>query len=652
MKLSRLALAVALAPSLAFAATDTSSYELPPLVITRATPLQTTAPASVKVIDRKQIEATAATSLLDVLRSQAGIQIRDTMGDGNRAAISLRGFGENAINNTLVLVDGRRLNQPALAGPDLNSVPLGNIERIEIIRGAGTVLYGDQAVGGVINIVTRTPSSNGGYLEATRGSHDLEAFRGHIYQQLGGGFSTYLSGESRTQDNYRDHNNANYSNAFARLRYDHASGHALYEYQTVDDELLYPGYLTAEQQRQDRKRSVAINSSGYNDSKTQVHRLALEQRLSDTWTTSFDYSHSDQDGVGEFRYDDFAGGVFLSPFTQDLRTESFSPRLTGRWHTALGQTEWLLGHDHIASDYQSSATNVDARQTQSDWYSQLSQTLGHGLSLSLGYRASEAEDREAVAGKSQTDREGSTSIGLSWQASSNLKAFIKREDVLRWANIEENGWTANGVDFLKPQTGESWEGGLEWADSQQSYRASLYRLDLKNEIMYDALATGPYGRLGANSNQDKTRRDGLLLEGQRQLNDRLGIGGQYSLTDAQYRNGNFKGNEVPWVARHSASAHLNYLIIPGLSGQLEAIYTGARYLSSDEGHAMAKTGGYTLFNAALTYDYQQFNAKLRVNNLTGKRYEGFSSYANWIAGDQSRFSAPEEDVQLSVGYRF
>ena len=52
MKLSRLAVAVALAPSLAFAATDTSSYELPPLVITRATPLQTTAPASVKVIDR------------------------------------------------------------------------------------------------------------------------------------------------------------------------------------------------------------------------------------------------------------------------------------------------------------------------------------------------------------------------------------------------------------------------------------------------------------------------------------------------------------------------------------------------------------------------------------------------------------------------
>ena len=648
MKLSRIALAVALAPGLALAADETaSSAQLPPMVITRATNLKAPTPASVSVIDREQIERSAASNLIDVLRSQAGVQIRDIMGDGNRAAISLRGFGENAINNTLVLVDGRRLNLPALAGPDLNTVPLGNIERIEIIRGAGTVLYGDQAVGGVINIITRTPAKREAYIEASRGSHDLEAYRGHIFQPLAAGFSLYASGETRNSDGYRDHNNANYSNAFTRLRYDHDTGHVLYEYQTVDDELLYPGYITVGQQRQDRKSSITGNSSGYNDSKTQVHRIALEQSLSDNWAASFDYSHSDQDGVGSFDY-----GFGPSPFVQDLRTESFSPRLTGHWHTDLGQTELLLGHDHITSDYQSSATTVDARQTQRDWYSQISQPLGHGLNLTLGYRASEVEDREAIVSKHQTDREDSTSIGLSWQANDNLKAFIKREDVLRWANVEENGWAANGVDFLKPQTGESWEGGLEWADSQQRYRASVYRLDLKNEIMYDALATAPSDGLGANSNQDKTRRDGLLLEAQRQLNTRLGIGGQYSLTDSEYRDGNFKGNEVPWVARHSASAHLDYLIFPSLKGMLEAIYTGSRYLSSDEGHAMSRAGGYTLFNVALTYDYQQLSAKLRVNNLTGKRYESFASYANWVPGGQSRFSAPEEEVQLSVGYRF
>ena len=651
MKLSRLALAVALVPGLSTAATDTSSYELPPLVITRATPLQTAAPASVRVIDREKIEASAASSLIDVLRSQAGLQIRDTMGDGNRAALSLRGFGENAANNTLVLVDGRRLNQPSQAGPDFNSVPLANIERIEIIRGAGTVLYGDQAVGGVINIITRTPSSNEAYIESSIGSHDLEAYRGHISQQLGAGFSLYASGETRNTDNYRDHNNANYSNAFARLRHDHDSGQALYEYQTVDDELLYPGSLSLAERRADRKASYDANSNGYNNSKTQVHRFALEQQLDDVWTTNFDYSQSDQDGVGAFRYfDSWAGNIAISPFTQGTRIETFSPRLTARFDSPLGYAEWLLGHDHISSDYEykDDWSSTVAQQTQRDWYTQLSQKLGNDLTLTLGYRNSEADDNNKSKQLKHRNSEDSTSIGFSWQADQQTRVFIKREDVLRWANVNDNAATLPDVVFLKPQTGVSWESGIEWQDGLQRYQATLYRMDLQDELMYDSIITNPnsfFGGRGANINLDKTRRDGLLLEAERQLSERLSAGGQYSFTDAKYRAGSFKGNDVPWVAPHSASAHLSYEILPGLKSYLEAVYTGNRYYSGDDANNQQKAGSYTLLNAALSYDYKQFNSKLRVNNLTGKQYDAFASVS-------SRYPAPEEQVQLSVGYRF
>lgn len=638
MQLPRLALAVALAPSISLAASDTSEYELPPLVITRATPLKAPAPASVKVIDRKQIEESAASSLIDVLRSQAGIQIRDTMGDGNRAAISLRGFGENAANNTLVLVDGRRLNQPSQAGPDLNSVPLANIERIEIIRGAGTVLYGDQAVGGVINIITRMPANSEAYVESSIGSHDLEAYRGHISQQLGAGFSVYASGETRNTDNYRDHNNANYSNAFARLRYDHNSGHALYEYQTVDDELLYPDSLPLALRRADRKQS---NSQSWNDSKTQVHRFAFEQQLNEIWTTNLDYSHSDQDGVGSF------GPGY--EFNQGTRIETFSPRLTARFDSPLGYAEWLLGHDHISSDYQYKASwgNTLTQQTQRDWYTQFSQNLDHDVTLTLGYRSSEADDNNKGEQLKHRDREGSSSIGLSWQANRQTRVFIKREDVLRWANVNDNASTLPDIVFLKPQTGESWESGIEWDDGTQRYQASAFRLDLQDEIMYDSEVINPFGVMGkgANINLDKTRRDGLLLETERQLTQRLSLGGQYSYTDATYRDGSFKGNDVPWVAPHSASAHLSYEILPGLKSYVEAVYTGNRHYSGDDANSQQKAGSYTLLNAALGYDYKQFNSKLRLNNLTGKQYDAFESVS-------SRYPAPEEQVQLSVGYRF
>ena len=62
--------------------------------------------------------------------------------------------------------------------------------------------------------------------------------------------------------------------------------------------------------------------------------------------------------------------------------------------------------------------------------------------------------------------------------------------------------------------------------------------------------------------------------------------------------------------------------------------------------------GYTLFNAAVRYEYQRLNAKLRINNLTGKRYDSYATYSSWQAGNSALYPAPEEVVQLSVGYRF
>ena len=67
---------------------------------------------------------------------------------------------------------------------------------------------------------------------------------------------------------------------------------------------------------------------------------------------------------------------------------------------------------------------------------------------------------------------------------------------------------------------------------------------------------------------------------------------------------------------------------------------------------MPRAGGYTLFNLGLSYDYQQFSSRLRINNLTGKRYDSFAGYNAFVAGNQALYPAPEEEVQLSLGYRF
>ncbi|NOQ87761.1 MAG: TonB-dependent receptor plug domain-containing protein, partial [Gammaproteobacteria bacterium] len=140
---------------------EVTATQIPSVVVSAARTEQSTltTPASITVITRKQIEDSGSTHIVEVLRGQGGVQIKDLYGDGSRATVDMRGFGDSAGSNTLILIDGRRLNNPDIGAPDLNSIALDDVERIEVVQGSAGVLFGDQAVGGVINIITRKPGA-------------------------------------------------------------------------------------------------------------------------------------------------------------------------------------------------------------------------------------------------------------------------------------------------------------------------------------------------------------------------------------------------------------------------------------------------------------------------------------------------------------
>ena len=132
-----------------------------------------TIPATINIISRQEIEASGASNVSEVLRNQGGIYLTDFFGAGTHSSVAMRGFSSStAASNTLVIVDGRRLNNIDLSAPDLNSISIKDIERIEIIQGSAGTLYGDQAVGGVINIITKVPEQARKEIQLSAGSYD------------------------------------------------------------------------------------------------------------------------------------------------------------------------------------------------------------------------------------------------------------------------------------------------------------------------------------------------------------------------------------------------------------------------------------------------------------------------------------------------
>jgi len=81
--------------------------------------------------------------------------VNDWTGTGKTVTLDMRGFGEGGPLNTLVLVDGRRVTQVDLAGTDWSQIPIEDVVKIEIVRGSGSILYGDNATAGTINIITK-----------------------------------------------------------------------------------------------------------------------------------------------------------------------------------------------------------------------------------------------------------------------------------------------------------------------------------------------------------------------------------------------------------------------------------------------------------------------------------------------------------------
>jgi iron complex outermembrane receptor protein len=675
--LSSLSLFVLL-PFLSFAQEKEVTLDEVVVTATRDTQEIRKIPANVTVITKEEIEQSNAKTVVDVLRDKVDVMVTDYYGNGKSTSVDVRGFGETGPLNTLVLVDGRRVNEIDLSGVDWTQIPLDRVERIEIVRGAGSVLYGDNAVGGVINIITKKPEKPfSADAEVVGGSYGYNKESASVSGKWGA-LSAILNASHNSTEGYRE-------NGF--LRAEDVGGKVIYDlnenvsfnlsggFHTDDTGLPYA--LDKTQYISDRRAAAHPDDKANTDDGYGV--LGIKAKLWDFGRIEADlsYRHREVDDL-------YVSYVFKDK--RNLSTWALTPKYILEAPLWTFSNKLTVGLDFYRSrsDVFSDSpfttpvhTHSDVIKTATGPYLLDEFSIFQNLILSLGYRQEWVNydmAQTVSTGKSKASSQNSEpawTAGLSYLFGKNSSAFLSYRRSFRYPVSDElivyildQNFNVTGIEInpnIKPQVGYHYEAGIRHAFTNQiEANLTLFWVDIRNEIFYD-----PY--TFTNENFPKTRREGIEVGVKAKPLQWLTLSGNYSYTKATLQEYPYSGNDIPGVPRHKGSVgayvQIGRLLIEGLdlTGHLGRIcdgllfstianYVGSRYFISDWANEVPKLGGYYTLDVKLSYVWKGLKAFIGVNNVTNQKFSEFGVVN--AAGAQYYYPSPGRNFIGGLSYTF
>jgi iron complex outermembrane receptor protein len=640
--------------------------------------------AATSIITADDIARSPGTTVQDVLATIPGVQLQSLYGatNGVGTTVDLRGFGAFATANTLVLINGRRVNDLDLAGVDLSTIPLQSIERIEVTRGnSGAVLYGDNAIGGVINIVTKTGAGTGKPI-----SMRAEAGVGSFNQRFGnvsattnaGPWSSSVFANIIHSDGYRKNNELDQRNAAGDLRYTTSDFSAFLNMSADDQHLGLPGgrAVTA------TKNELVTDPRGATTPLDYGNKQGVNVTAGFTKTL---WNGAELIVDGGLRDKRQQAGYF-SPFAENhvdstLQTWSVTPRLSIKNDVFGLRSNILTGIDYYDATYDSDRSMFKGmppshvynlgQQTAAVYWQQ---TLGilPATDFSYGGRLQHthitARDKyDPTAPRSafsdaqdlpldQNEWQHALHVGLEHRLNDTFSVFARAARAFRTPNVDERVgagpqfdpfFNAISSNFqLKTQTSYDVEGGFRIRSGSFALQTSVYDMHLENEIHYDPFK-------GYNLNLDPTHRYGTETSASLGLTDSLRIRGSLAYTRAVFEDGPFKGKDVPLVSPISGSAGLSwdiwqkYLTFDGT-----VRFWSARRMDNDQKNTQSLIPANATVDLKLGGEIDRFYWSVSVNNLFNVFYYDYAIASQFTPGNFSAYPLPGRTYMLKAGMTF
>ncbi len=543
----------------------------------------------VTVISRERLAETGCATVLEALRLVPGVDVVRAGGDGAVTSVFLQGA---ASTGALVLVDGVRVNSPYFGGFDLGSLGIDGVERIEIVRGPVSALYGSDALGGVVQIFTRAPSSEG-RVEATTEAGSAGQRAGGLLATAGvGPLAIAASGHGGSSEG--DRANSDWRSWSGSLRGAVTPADRIsigFEAAVLDAEAGVPGPVGAESplaRGTSREQRLALPVSWRRPSGGESSFLAATAR------STLSYRNPDDPWVTE----------------SDSTASSEQARWTETWRAGRHEMAAFAGWERLeATSWTSLGTDLDHDSSRS-WGigAQDSMGLPRDVRLTIGARY----DRHSAFGGTWSPRVTASRLaaGGRWKVrASSGRAF-------RAPSIGELYYPWSGNPGLKPERSTTHEVGVERYVGRARAEMSLFWSDFRDLIVYEFSTQ-------RNENIGLARARGAELAWTGPIGKRLSLDAGYSFLDAVDLR---TGADLPRRPRHRAHFAATARPRPGLVGTLRATWVGERSDVDAITFEPVLAPSYFRLDLFARGDFARYSPYLRIENLTDRGYEEADGY--------------------------
>lgn len=567
-----------------------------------------------EVHTRSTIEKSGASTLYDYLAQRTSVNVMPSYGNHDTPLIDMRGYGlSNGFQNIVLSVDGRRLNNIDGAPQLLGSIPLADIERIEITKGSGSVMFGDGATAGTIQIYTR--AHTGASIEASLGNHggrDLTASAGLNKDKV----SLSVSGKYSGLDGASDPDTAGKRDTSSNKTW--RGNLALRPVEHLKFEL--DGSST----RIDTRYVGPIAQAEFdanpaqNGGNTYTHQLLN----SDQWGLGVTADLSERLKLTAKHNDEQKRSNYVaynSIYNYDYRSDDLALQYHGNHFDLTTGVQTFDGARASASD--------NTSKNNTGWYVQSQAHLGD-TTISAGARSEKvayAYTPATGAALAADHNLNAWDLGVNQRLDDRLSLFANYDRAFQAPDIDRffkavydtnPPYSVIGMgfnSFIVPATSHTLNLGLNHVAATNRLKVTLFHTRLDNDIYFDPLTWN-------NTNLDKTHKYGLELQDIWKATDSLAASLKYAYTraiiDHASQNSAYDGKDLPGVPQHSVTLGLSWQASPASHVQFTQTWRSEAYAANDFANNFSqKQADYLSTDLAYRHVLGQFEYFAAAANL-------------------------------------